>query len=332
MSKFERVEPVVANAYRKDPKDEQFLNRLNTALATPEVEEYELLPELYPTLHIIGVPRSGTTLLSQLLASCTDLGYINNLIARFWAAPVYGIRLSKTLFPPGMNSSFVSQYGRTSAIAEPHEFGYFWSSLLRYREMVQKEQEEEGAIDWERLKLVLLNMSHAFGRPIVFKSFLLGWHVVQMQERLPKTCWLYIKRDPLDTALSILELRRDFLGSQEKWASLKPKEYQWLKDRPYWQQVAGQVYYLEQHYRTQLAQINKNQVLQVTYQELCNNPSGVLEQVVELVKRQGSSVTIQQAPPQQFTQQTYRYTRHPDAERIAQALQTFYRQDYDKAA
>jgi ABC-type oligopeptide transport system ATPase subunit len=44
---------------------------------------------------IVGLPRSGTTLLSQLLAYSLDAGYTTNFAARFWLAPVHGLRLGR---------------------------------------------------------------------------------------------------------------------------------------------------------------------------------------------------------------------------------------------
>jgi len=331
MNKFKRIEQPVTKEFQKDIRDENFLNRMNTALAPYEYSEYEELSETYPTLHIVGVPRSGTTLVSQLLASCTDLGYINNLIARFWEAPVYGIRLSKMLVPPGTSSSFTSHYGRTGLISEPHEFGYFWSSILNYKEMYQKDNGNGEFIDWNRLKLILLNMTHAFAKPIVFKSFLLGWHVAEMQQILPKTCWIYIKRDPLETALSIAKLRKNLLGERDQWASLKPKEYEWLKNEPYWRQIAGQVYFLEKNYSIQLAKVSPANKLEINYEQLCSKPINIVEQVIELLERQGGKITLQNIPPQEFTRHSPSVESHPDARLIAEALHEFYGYEYDKA-
>ena len=45
----------------------------------------------YPIIFIVGVPRSGTTLLSQLLIEHLDIGYINNHIAKYWMAPLHSL-------------------------------------------------------------------------------------------------------------------------------------------------------------------------------------------------------------------------------------------------
>lgn len=320
----ERVEPQLTLPYRKDPKDETFLRKLNSILAPFQVEEYRDLAELYPTLHIIGAPRSGTTPLSQLISAHLDVGYINNLIAAFWRAPLYGIRLSKKLMPLRMPSSFQSEFGQTSDIFEPHEFGYFWSSLLGYRDMLEQGADFEEQIDWHRLRLTLINMTHEFGHPVVFKSFLLGWHVAGIQAVLPKTCFVRIRRDPTQNAISILKMRRQLLGSTELWNGLKPAQYSWLKDQPYWRQVAGQVYYVERSVTQQIEKANPRTVLEVAYEELCRSPRRVLERVVELLAWHGSKVDIVSTPPESFRSSTEDINAKPEYRLVANAVRKFY--------
>ena len=89
---------------------------LNENLQQAQKQLYNTITEDQTSIHIIGAPRSGTTLLSQLLLSFTQVGYINNLIAAFWNAPLYGIYLSKKLLPKAYISSFTSDYGATNNI------------------------------------------------------------------------------------------------------------------------------------------------------------------------------------------------------------------------
>ena len=320
---IDRIEPEVTAIYRKDLNQERFLDKLNSILAPYEEEEYiNTLSEKFPTLHVIGVPRSGTTLLMQLLASHVDIGYINNLIAAFWRAPVYGIRLSKQVISPCLGSSYISEFGRTKGIQEPHEFGYFWTELLNYKEM-QEYENKDSLIDWQKLKIILINMTYAWNAPIAFKSFLLGWHIQKMQAILPKTCWIHISRDPLQNILSILDLRRQFLGSVEKWASLKPREFEWLKKKGYLEQVVGQVYFLEKRYIEQLKKISSSNRVGVSYEELCNNPKQILEDIVNMANRHGGRINITTQPPETFQVQRYDISSHPDGKKVYSIWQQF---------
>ena len=99
------VQPLAAG-FRKDPAEESFLDDLNLRLATFHDAEVTEQPEHFPTLHVVGPPRSGTTLLMQLLAAHLEVGYINNLIASFWRVPLYGIRLSKKVNRRNFGSAF----------------------------------------------------------------------------------------------------------------------------------------------------------------------------------------------------------------------------------
>jgi len=296
------VQPLAAG-FRKDPAEESFLDDLNLRLATFHDAEVTEQPEHFPTLHVVGPPRSGTTLLMQLLAAHLEVGYINNLIASFWRVPLYGIRLSKKLCPRPSESRFVSRYGRTEEISEPHEFGYFWKELLGYSDLAEPMAGHEETIDWERIRVLLTAMTHAFAAPVVFKSFLVGWHAERMCRELTRTCVVQIRRDPADTARSLYGMRKNYGGSIDTWTSLKPREYEWLKDEPVWDQLVGQIHFLEKRFDKQVAEVDPARVLRVEYSRLCADPRGVLEQIRELLSRQmgdGTEIASRGTPPREF--------------------------------
>ena len=171
-----RHDPELTGEFAKDSAGEEFLEKLNALLAPQADADYLDLDEAYPTLHVIGAPRSGTTLLHQTLASGLEIGYVNNLIAAFWRAPAYGIRLSRKLGIERLESSFESSFGRTSGIGEPHEFGYFWNDHLRYPDLSERPAGHEKTIDWAYLRRVIVNMAYESGGPMMFKPMLLIWH------------------------------------------------------------------------------------------------------------------------------------------------------------
>ena len=73
-------DPDALDAALADPEREEFLERLNAWLVLHADAEHRQLAETVPTLHVIGAPRSGTTLLHQALVSRLDLGYVDNLV------------------------------------------------------------------------------------------------------------------------------------------------------------------------------------------------------------------------------------------------------------
>jgi len=322
-----RKEQEVAFKYRKDTNEERFLFKLNNILAPHQEKDYQELKETYPTLYIIGVPRSGTTLLSQLIASHLNIGYINNLIACFWKAPIYGIRLSKKLLKKDNPSYYISEFGRTKYIHESHEFGYFWSSLLDYNEMIQKNKFQENNIDWQKVKLILTNIIHEFDSPVFFKYPPIGWHIKKMQEILKKSCFVRVARNPIQNAISILNTRIKFLGSVNRWFSMKPLEYKKLKNEKFFAQIAGQIYYIDKAISNQITKSGCRNVLNINYEDLCQSPKEILDKIKKMLERNGANIKYKSLPPKSFNIKSYNVSSNEDYIKIAKSLKEFYNQE-----
>ena len=113
-----------------------FLSVMNEKVA--EVDDIMFPnPRHSENIFIVGAPRSGTTLVSQVLAFAFDLGYINNISATYWNAPAFGVLYGNKLVKR-REFSGKSDYGRTAHLSEPHEFGAFWRNKLKYRDLKQK--------------------------------------------------------------------------------------------------------------------------------------------------------------------------------------------------
>ena len=298
-----RKDQAFVDKYKKDASFENVLQSLNKNLQISEKTLYQDFPENYSSIHIVGSPRSGTTLLNQLISSCLDVGYINNFIATFYQAPVHGITLSKKLLGINYPSSFYSDFGKTQSIYEPHEFGYFWSDLLKYPEVAQMPPEHNQAINWAQIRLTLLNMCQAFGSSVAFKSLYLGWHMESVVQHLPKTLFIYIERDVIENALSLLRIRQKYFGTIDEWASIKPLGYESLLKKSPHEQVLEQVQQLNSSYSQQLALLQEKNKLSINYQDLCENPEQLLSNIIAKLDLLGVKQSIYQSPPGAFSEQ-----------------------------
>lgn len=269
------------STHYKDEEGEDYLLHINKLLQQDEVAGYKDREEEYPSIFVFGLPRSGTTFMTQLLAHSFDLGYINNFMARFWLAPVTGIRLSKQIFGEKAISTFDSSYAATSDVLDIHEFGYFWRNWLRKDRIsdILNSKENEGHIDWEALKKVILNMHHAFGKGWICKNIFGAYHLERFTNLLKKSLFIYIERDPVDNAISILDARKKFYDDTGLWWSTIPMEYHDIKDLPVEEQVAAQVHHLRKYYQQELADLDPGRYLKVSYEEVCSNPAGIVEQI-----------------------------------------------------
>lgn len=314
----------LTSEYRKDEEQEAFLTDLNNALLELEERQKQDRPKVLPSIHVLGIPRSGTTLLLQQLVSSVELGYVNNLIAAFWMAPRCGIRLSKKLIDPAPESTFRSHYGRTETVEEPHEFGYFWARHLRLEDLLEPEAGHADSIDWRELKSTIVDMCNIFGRPVVFKSFLLGWFIPEVERYFDRALFVYVSRDPVETAVSLLHMREEMFGSREEWASLKPRQYSWLKELPYWVQVAGQVYYLGKRFESSLQGIDAGRCIRTSLSKLQSDPDSVIEEIVDRIRTNGFQPSHVRQVEMSRLKSSLRVSKDRDIQRVERALLQFH--------
>lgn len=311
MPKHKNLNLERSEEYRKPPEEENFLERFNAQLIPLERSLYREAEITHPFLFVIGLPRSGTTLLTQVLAHCLETGFVNNLAARFWRNPVTGIRFARAVLDDEPFQAFHSHYGSTEKLKDIHEFGYFWREWLRKEdfENIKNAGEAEERIDWQGLRRVLANMQAEFGRPMVFKNIYGSYHMERLNRILGKTLWIRIRRNPLDTAVSILKARKKYYDDPGHWWSYVPPEYEKIIDRDYWHQIAGQIYYLDRFYRREFERMGDGgPCMEIGYDELCADPGGQLERInAKLKKHHGgeAAVPVAEYPPSSFRRSSH---------------------------
>ena len=278
--------------YRRPAAQQAFLYRLNDELAVIE-EELEV-PEVppHPIVLFFGVPRCGKTFFSQLVTQALDLGYVDNIAARLWRAPVHGLRLSKILNPRDDESDYRSDYGKTRSLRDPHDFHYFWHYWLRVLEFPYNPDSEKARIDWNGLARALSRMSAEWGRPGILKAVDATYHMSQVVEAYPKVLFVYLTRDYIDSARSLFKGRVDNYGSPDAWYGQAPlpEHFESLKSLPWYEQIGGQFKYLTDMFETQLASVDPSRVIRLNYQSVCESPEAALETIVERCEQLGSTV------------------------------------------
>ncbi len=318
---FTRLNEERSASYKKDERSEDFLKGFNSYLAEREEAEYEERPIHFPFIFVVGAPRSGTTLLSQVIAHGLYVSYIDNLAARFFLAPLHGMRFSRSVFGEKAHTDFSSHYSSTQELSDIHEFGYFWRELLEKRSFDDitycKEREEQ--IDWERVRKVLGTMQQEAGRPMIFKNIMGGYHMPRFQKELGKVLFIHIVREERDAAVSILGAREKYNKDLRTWWSYQPLEYEDLKDRDPYEQVAGQVHCLRRFYKKEMGELPEQNRLETSYEALCKDPKGVLKTVKE--KAEGMSepeISLASEIPEEFPFSAY---KEQERERFDAAFQ-----------
>ena len=273
---------------------QKFLQRFSLSLESLESELESLEDEIYSNIFVMGLPRSGSTLLTQILYNNTDLYCTNNLIARFWDTPLVGTQLSKLTIPKVALSEYKSFYGRTFGIDQPHEFSRFWQQAIKLDDFENYDPQTIAEnIDWLQIKSKIINMNKILGGGIVFKPMeLVGFHLNSMAENFEKSLFIYIERDSIDVAISILRARESS-GSAEWWGSYPPARiFQRVKDLSIIDQVAHQVCYFKNLYQKYFSDTNNLQLFRINYKELCESPNQVLGEIKKAISNKNGKLTI----------------------------------------
>jgi hypothetical protein len=262
------------------------INKLNQILAEKRTllnchERTSPEPRL-PVVFIVGLPRSGTTPLAQMLIQRFRLGYASNLIARFWNAPELGIILTREISadPGGGSSGLESKYGSTSGYEGHHEFGYFWRRWFDFRENHCLDQDAQSRVDIKSLQKALSVMEYFWERPLFFKNpAALPLQTAFLARIFPTSLFVYIKRDHIPVAVSLFNGRQKHMDDPNRWFSIKPSEYIHLKDRSIPEQIAGQVYYTQREINRQLDVVPDQRRHDLSFPDLCRDPDNELDKI-----------------------------------------------------
>ncbi len=279
--------------FRGDGGPESWLDAMNLALAPLErefVARFEAPDQ--PVLFIVGAPRSGTTLLTQLLISQYGFGYISNLAARFWNAPALGLKLAASLAgerPPAVGLD--SDYGQVSGYEGPHEFGHFWQRWFEYGESHRVEPDRLRRVDRGFLLQELAAIEAHFGSPTLYKNLAAcGMNLDFLAGLLPGARFVHLQRDPLRVACSLLAGRKHRCGSREAWFSVRPPGYPRLRTLPWPEQIAGQVAAIERQIADSLSRLPAERWRRVGYDDLVASPAGVLQRIATWIGEAGGSL------------------------------------------
>lgn len=237
--------------------------------------EADQILEEYPPIIIIGPPRSGSTVISQILANAFQVGCVNNFIAKFWMRPALGAYLANEL-GIGVESGFSSKFGRTTSIEGLHEFSFFWQRFFDFSKTHHCESiRPELAAD---LSMEIASLTRQFCAPILLKYCFGSVQIPALSRALPTARFVILKRDPFFTAQSLLLARKRLMGSIDQWWSLKPENFDTLLQLDPIEQVVAQIYYtysqIEKHRKQ-----NGSTFIEIEYENIGSDNTSFLEDI-----------------------------------------------------
>lgn len=242
-------------------------------------------PLKYRPFFIIGAPRSGSTLLTQVLTDAFDFGYLSNAHCRYYGSPA----LAEKIFHPLQNrkpSNFESTHGVAVEVYGPSECGDWWYRFFR-RQPAYVPLCEIDTSKLKRMRCSIAAFSNIMDRPIIFKNLYSTLRLQAIIKYFPEALFIIIERGELDNAQSLLAGRKKVYGSYNEWWSVEPPEINRIKQLPAHIQVVKQVRRIYELIEQDIMDsgIDHGRIYRVRYENLCANVHGMLMEFEEFIKK-----------------------------------------------
>jgi hypothetical protein len=219
------------------------LLRLGTPALLPlEWRSLRAASSNYPApIFIVGPPRSGTTLLYRLLTEAFSTAHFVRLSAALPKAPVTATKLARRLRLENSAGEVRNHYGQSIGWGSPHEAGVVWRRWFPTEDpdAVGLRGRKE---DVSSLRATIAAMSAAAGgAPLVSKNLSNSYFLPDLTDALGPSLILQCRRDPVETALSILQGRFDNSSNADHWWSIRPPGWRKAAEGSVEDQIAYQI-------------------------------------------------------------------------------------------
>ncbi len=233
-----------------------------------------------PVLFVTGPPRSGTTLLHQILIRALPVAYISNLASLLPRSAAAGA------FPltGGLANDRVrleSYYGRTRSLSGPSDGLEFWDQWLGPdRRAIPAELAPAAGAAMRRF---FARLERKSGRPVVAKNNNLLGSAHLVAAALPSARFVCLRRDPLYLAQSLLKARRDIHGSADISYGIDHRDGRGTPPRDPIEDVRRQIDYYQGLQAAQLARLGADRFAVVSYEDLCADPASIVREIARTV-------------------------------------------------
>lgn len=231
-------------------------------------------------IFVLGSPRTGSTLLFQVIINHFRCAYLPNIVNDcFPHHPIVGSATLRGVMGDA-RTDYASDYGKTSDPLDPSEasavhafwFGGEHPSQIRSRIPMPGRE--------DHLVRSVLGIATLAGRPLVLKNAWNCFRVPCLASLFPTARFAWIRRDIVASARSDLEARLQRDGP-DTWNSATTANYLELQRRPCWEQVVEQQYEYNIAIEQDLRDHAEGRCCEVWYEDLCEKTAAALGRMGE---------------------------------------------------
>jgi hypothetical protein len=166
----------------------------------------------------------------------------------------------------------------------PHEFSWFWQFYGYMHDHDDLDDRTLSEMDWRAITASLSGLAEYSQAPLVLKSLnYVNYHIRWLQRQMPQAKFLWIDRNDVATARSILSVREARYGDSSIWWSVRPRDFREWAEQPPEEQVAHQVNDIRSSIQDAFSSLDTSTAFTTSYESLVSSPARVVSEVAEFL-------------------------------------------------
>lgn len=256
-----------------------------------------------PLIFVCGPPRSGTTLVAQVLIKHLPVYYFNNLTSIFPNAPIISNKIfGRFIRKRNKDVTFKSLYGRTSSMGAPNDALYLWDCWTGVaRNRIPQTISPENQVKMQRFFSAVEQFS---GKALVNKNNALNTYANLVAGALDTAYFICLDRDPAYLAQSQL-IASNFIHGDERipygvhFDTINEHMGEQILDPI--EQVCNQVLHHKEMLLKQQELIGSKRFVIVPYEDFCADPAKWVCKISDEIMKQPLDVEVLRKSLGKFT-------------------------------
>lgn len=277
-----------------------------------------------PPVFIVGPPRSGTTLLYELLVSTFRFSYFSNFAHRFYYTPVAITWIARSVIRR-WHGQFESRYGYIAGWGAPNEGGWIWNRWLK--NSVWLDGKCASSLKLDELRSTVTGMAGCLGAPYLNKNVMHGNRIRLLDAIYPGCLFIQMRRDPADNVRSIMRGQKENTGAvvnSQNWWSVQPSTAPMYYDSSRMVQACAQVAGVAEDISNDMKHIGPDRLIVIEYKSLCEGPDKITGLIAEFLELHGVKILKRAPGPDKFDVRTAQYLDAESEKSLSDNLTRFF--------
>ncbi len=244
--------------------------------------------ETVPTIFILASPRTGSTLMYQMMSKYLGMHYFSNYVVKFFPEyPLIGTVIESVITGDLADGiSLRNRYGTTEGLHEPSEATLILRNWFPHEHPTETKSAQ--VIEGRRCHMTktMAGIAALTGKPIVVKN---AWNCFRVRELLklfPASRFVWLRRDIAASSYSTLQARKNTGDPATVWNSASPANLSEIKRLSYIEQVVEQQFWTNDAVEKSLRRlVPDDRWVEIWYEDLMDNPVSALERISACVSQ-----------------------------------------------